>query len=135
MPRVIFAVTCDDVREEVSNKVSLMGIFDRFIVGDFRNPLPSFYLFAKIEFEEEGDYPMLIQMRTIEGEVVFQIQGAMHVDGVPEAAGLPRGNFKLRFDNLRLPRHGLYELVVSHNNQNLISLPISVQVRPARFVQ
>jgi len=55
MAKLFFATLCDDVREEKSGKFSLMGIFDRFLVADFRASLPSFWLFAQIGFDTEGD--------------------------------------------------------------------------------
>jgi hypothetical protein len=48
MAKLFLATLCDDVREEKSGKFSLMGLFDRFIVGDFRAPLPTFWLFVQI---------------------------------------------------------------------------------------
>jgi hypothetical protein len=41
--KLFFAALCEDVREEKAGKFSLMGLFDRFVVGDFWVVLPTFW--------------------------------------------------------------------------------------------
>ncbi len=133
MPSVLFAVLCDDVRHEVAGKSSLMGIFSQFRVSDFRNPLPSFHLYAKIEFEQAGNFPIVVEFRTGGGERIFQLRGSVEVG--EQAQGRIVGILDLRLENLRLPRHGDYEVVIIYNDQPLSVLPVEVVVPPQRVLQ
>ena len=42
MSQLLFCTLCDDVRFELGNKHTLVGLFDTFTVADFAQPLPSF---------------------------------------------------------------------------------------------
>ncbi len=133
MPRVLFAVLCDDVRQEVAGKSSLMGIFGQFHVTDFKNPLPSFHIYAKIEFEQAGNFPIGVEFRSVEGQRIFQLTGSVAVE--ERTQGRIVGILDLKLENLRLPRHGDYEVVIVYNNQPLSILPIEVVVPPQRYLQ
>ena len=141
MPRILIASLCDDVREEVAGKVSIMGIFNQFRVADFRNPMPPFWIFARVEFEQEGDYPITMEFRTVEGQRIFQVKGVAQLRTIPEQQGQPStlarpvANLKFKVDNFRLPRDGLYELAFFYNNQLLQTLQIEAVVQRPAFVQ
>jgi len=141
MPKVLIATLCDDVREEISTKVSIMGAFNQFRVGDFRNPMPPFWIFARIEFEHEGDYPITTELRTIEGQRIFQIKAIAQVRTTPEPLGQPPSlvrplaSLKFKVDNLKLPRDGLYEVAFFHNDQLLQTVQIEAVVQRPGFVQ
>jgi hypothetical protein len=49
MAKLFLATLCNDVREEKTGKFSLLGVFDRFLVADFRAPLSTFWLFAQVD--------------------------------------------------------------------------------------
>lgn len=141
MPRIFIATLCDDVREEISGKVSIMGTFNQFRVADFRNSMPPFWIYARIEFEQEGDYPITTEFRTIEGQRIFQIKGVAHVRTMPERPGQPPtlvrpvANLKFKLDNFKLPRDGLYELAFFHNDQLLQTVQVEAVVQRPGFVQ
>src|SRR5574341_2408830 len=65
MAKIILATLCDDVREEKTGKFSLMGLFDRFLVTDFRAPLPPFWLFVQIGCETEGEHSLSVELRRV----------------------------------------------------------------------
>lgn|SRR5574341_283503 len=141
MPKILIATLCDDVREETSGKVSIMGTFNQFRVADFRNAMPPFWIFARIEFEQEGDYPVVIEFRTIEGQRIFQVKGIAQLRTMPERSGQPStlvrpvANLKLKVDNFKLPRDGLYEIAFFHNDQPLQTIQIEAVVQRPGFVQ
>ena len=72
MAKLFLATLCDDVREEKSGKFSLMGLFDRFIVADFRAPLPTFWLFVQIGCDNEGEHEMTVEFRRVDGPSVLR---------------------------------------------------------------
>ena len=131
MPCVLLAVLCDDVREEMRGKISLMGIFSQFMVSDFSKPLPRFKLFAKIGFESEGNHPFTVRLRTSEGQSVFEFRGMVNVREEDEVTSLYTANLNLAFDDLKLPRPGIYELVLAHNEQTFHVVPLqAVMIKP-----
>ena len=131
MPSVFLAVLCDDVREETRGKVSLMGIFSQFVVSDFSKPLPRFRLFAKIGFETEGSHPFTVRLRSAQGEKIFEFRGVARVNQEDELTNLFMANLNLAFDELKLPRPGIYELDLACNEQSFHVVPLqAVMVKP-----
>ena len=131
MPCVLLAVLCDDVREEMRGKFSLMGIFSQFMVSDFSKPLPRFKLFAKIGFESEGNHPFTVRLRTGEGQNIFEFRGMVNVREEDEVTSMYTANLNLAFNDLKLPRPGIYELVLAHNEQTFHVIPLqAVMIKP-----
>ena len=141
MPKILIATLCDDVREEISGKVSIMGIFNQFRVADFRNAMPPFWIYTRIEFEQEGDYPITITFRTVEGQRIFQLKAVSQVRTTPERSGQPptlvrpTADLKFKVDNFRLPRDGLYEIAFFNDDQLLQTVQIEAVVQRPGFVQ
>lgn len=135
MPRVLLAVLCDDVRQELGGKVSLMGIFARFNVADFTQPMPSFHVFAKMGFEAPGDYPIDVELRSSEGQRIFQLQGMTHVEAQEQTTNLYVANLDLGMGNLKLPRPGGYEFALRCNNQEIGLVPFDAVVVTPALVQ
>jgi len=133
--KLFLATLCDDVREEKSGKFSLMGIFDRFIVADFRAPLPSFWLFAQIGFDVEGHHSLTVEFRRAEGEVVLKAETSHQVIGKNAVTGLCHANVNLRLQNLMIPGPGAYEFAIHSDGQHIGSLPVEVLQAPPRLVQ
>ena len=46
MAQLLVCMLCDDVRFELGNKHTLVGLFDTFNVADFAQALPPFRVFA-----------------------------------------------------------------------------------------
>ena len=99
MAKLFLATACDDVREEKSGKISLMGLFDRFIVADFRAPLPSFWLFAQIGFDGEGEHALTVEFRRVEGASVFRTETRHHAAGKNGVSGLSHANINLHLEH------------------------------------
>ena len=135
MPRVLLAVLCDDVRQELGGKVSLMGIFTKFNVRDFTQPMPSFHVFAQIGFEAPGDYPIDVELRASEGQRIFQLQGMAHVEAQEQTMNLYTANLNLGMGNLKLPRPGAYEFALRCANQQIHVLPFDAVVVTPPLVQ
>ena len=131
MPKAFFAVLCDDVREEMRGKVSLMGIFSQFMVSDFSKPLPRFRLFAKIGFESDGNHPFTIRLRNGEGQNIFEFSGMANIKDEDEVTNLYMANLNIGFDDLKLPRPGIYEIVFLYQEQAFHIIPLqAVMIKP-----
>jgi hypothetical protein len=132
---------CDDIREEVAGKLSLMGLFNQFRVADFRNPMPAFWIYARVEFEQPGDYEIRTELRTIEGQGIFQLRGLTQLRPIatqPDrqaSLALPTADLKFKIDNLTLPRDGLYEIALFYDDQLLQTLQIEAVVQRPGFLQ
>ena len=130
-PEVKLAVLCDDVRYEVAGKVSLMGIFDQFQVTDFTQPLPPFRFFMKIAFQDEGQYPIALNIRSGEGDFKVGIQGLVHAKTQDEISRQYVAIINFGFNNLKIPRPGMYYVELNYQDRTICSLPFrAITVRP-----
>ncbi len=135
MPKAIYAVICDDVREEKSGKVSVMGIFDRFLIANFSQPMSGFHIFAKVGFENEGDHNFTICLRSIEGEKIFEATATTHARDKDEVTDLYLTNVNLGLNNLLLPRPGNYEVAFLHNGLAFHIIKFAAIVKSPPLVQ
>jgi len=135
MARLLLATLCDDVREEKTGKFSLMGLFDRFLVSDFRAPLPTFWLFALIGCDTEGEHTLTIELRRVEGEPVFHADIKHHAIGRSSTTGLCHANVNLRLEHLTIPGPGAYEFAIHSDGHSIGSLPVEVAQPPPRLMQ
>jgi hypothetical protein len=135
MPKVLAALLCDDVRRELGNKQSVMGIFSSFNVGDFTKPLQPFHLFAIIGFEKAGQHSLDVELHTIQGEKRFAMTVTTDVNARQDATDLYVANIDLRLGNLTVPRPGLYEFSIKSDGQFLAAVRFDVKVRQPRMVQ
>jgi len=112
-----------------------MGVFNLFGISDFRNPVDSFWIYARIEFEQEGEYPVGFEFRTIEGEPIFQVNASISLEQKPSSQLKPVGELKFRVNGFRFPRQGVYELAVKVNNKVEQTVPVEVIVPKAPYRQ
>ncbi len=70
-----------------------------------------------------------------------QVKGIAQLRTMPEGSGQPStlvrpvANLKLKVDNFKLPRDGLYEIAFFHNDQPLQTIQIEAVVQRPGFVQ
>jgi hypothetical protein len=118
-PEILLAALCDDVRHEVSGKVSLMGIFDTFNVAAFTAPLPSFHIFAKIGVAAEGSHPVTLRIRSEEGDFRTELAGQMMTQGRDELSGCYVANIDLAINGMSIPRPGKYQVIFEVDGHEL----------------
>jgi hypothetical protein len=135
MARLLLATLCDDVREEKSGKFSLMGLFDRFLVSDFRAPLPIFWLFALVGYDTEGEHTLTIELRRVEGEPVFHADIKHHALGKNSTTGHYHANMNLRLEHLTVPGPGSYEFAIHSDGELIGSLPVEISQPAPRLMQ
>ncbi len=112
-----------------------MGLFDRFIVADFRTALPIFWLFALIGCDTEDEHSLTIELRRVEGESVFHTEIKHHAVGMNSTTGLYHANINLRIEHLTIPGPGAYEFALHSDGFHIGSLPVEVAQPPARLMQ
>jgi len=135
MAKLLLATLCDDVREEKTGKFSLMGLFDSFLVADFRAPLPAFWLFVQIGCDREGEHSLNVELRRVEGSSVFRAEIKHQAVGKNGITGRYHANINLRFEPLTVPGPGAYEVALHSDGEHVGSLPIEVTQPPPRLVQ
>ena len=135
MTRIIVAALCDDVREEKTGKFSLMGIFNRFVVHDFRVPLPAFCIFATIGFDSAGSHPISIVFRRVEGDTIFRADSIHELSLQDQATLQFHALINLRLANLTLPGTGRYEFAFECDGQCIGAVHVEVVQPPPRLVQ
>jgi len=109
-PEILLVALCDDVRHELSGKVSLMGIFDTFNVAAYTAPLPSFHIFAKLGVESEGTHSVTLRIGSEEGDFNTEIQGQMLTQGRDELTQRYVSNVDLAINGMTIPRPGKYQV-------------------------
>ena len=135
MAKLFLVTLCDDVREEKTGKFSLMGVFDRFIVADFRAPLPTFWLFAQIGCDTEGEHTLTVEFGRADGDPILRADINHQVTGTNSITGLCHANINLRLEHVAIPGPGAYEFSLHSDGQHIGSLPVEVIQPPPRLVQ
>jgi hypothetical protein len=135
MAKLLLATLCDDVREEKTGKVSLMGVFDRFMVADFRVPLPTFWLFAQIGCERDGEHTLAVEFRRMEGEVILRGEIKHQVVGMNSVTHLFHANINLRLEHVTIPGPGAYEFSIHSDGVPIGTLPVDVIVPAPQLLQ
>lgn len=135
MAKLFLATLCDDVREEKTGKFSLMGVFDRFLISDFRAPLPTFWLFAQVGCDTEGEHALTVELRRAEGASVMRAELKHQAVGRNGVTGLCHANINLRLEHLTIPGPGIYEFALHSDGQHIGSLPVEVMQPAPRVLQ
>lgn len=104
-----YSIICDDIRREIGNKISLMGIYNENITiptVPFMFPKLSFHLVFD-KFEQGGN--VTIKILSPENEELFKI-GPNKVD-LPRQIDEPKCMMDLSIINLNLKKEGPYRLL------------------------
>jgi hypothetical protein len=109
-PEILLAVLCDDVRHELSGKLSFMGVFDTFNVTAYSAPLPPFHIFAKVAVINEGAHPVTIRIRNDEGDFNTEFAGRLVTQARDEMTERFVSNVDLAINGLTIPRPGRYQV-------------------------
>jgi hypothetical protein len=120
-PEIILAVLCDDVRHELSGKLSLMGIFDTFNVAAYTAPLPQFHIFAKIGVLSEGTHPVTLRIHSEEGGFNSELAGQMLTQTRDELTESFISNIDLAINGMTIPRPGRYCVTFVVDGQELVA--------------
>jgi hypothetical protein len=135
-PTVHFAGLCDDVREEVNGKASLLGIFTDFYVSDYQKPLPKFTVHLRLGFKDPGSYAVNLEIRSHEGDFSMGMQGNIEaLANENEAYNQYLVNLNFIFDGLKIPREGLYHIDVKVDGRPISLIPLMVSTRKPPVVQ
>ena len=121
-PRVGFCIFCDNIRQEVGNKISLMGLYGAEITFAAPAPgiLPTFAMMAHLICDPD-DVPTVLRLRVV------------HVDGTelvnneqPVTINLVRPDSKkvvihaaVQLTNFLVPREGDIEVYLETDGQSL----------------
>ena len=123
---VILAAICDDVRHEVGNKVSLMGIFNQFLIADFQQPLRPFKVYAKLRFTAEGQHTVAFRFANLQGDFNIRMEAPVVATREDPVFGGYTANVEVGVDNLKLPRPGEYQIDISCDGTLADSIPFRV---------
>src|SRR5262245_19810357 len=113
MPQLLMCTLCDDVRFELGNKHTLVGLFDTFNVADFAQPLPPFRVFARFALDTAGVHPVGLRIANAEGDFRVEVTGRIETRSPSEVSGRFESVFAATLAALRVPRPGRYEVQLS----------------------
>ena len=110
MAQLLFCTLCDDVRFELGNKHTLVGLFDTFNVADFAQPLPVFRVFARFALDAPGTHAVGLLITSAEGDFRVEVTGRLEARVPSEVSGRFESVFAATLGALRIPRPGRYEV-------------------------
>lgn len=113
MAQLLLCILCDDVRFELGNKHTLVGLFDTFNVTDFAQPLPPFRVFARFALDRPGPHPIGLRITNAEGDFRVEVAGRLEARAPSEVSGRFESVFAATLASLRVPRAGRYEIALS----------------------
>ena len=119
MAELLFCTLCDDVRFEMGNKHTLVGLFDTFNVADFAQPLPPFRIFARFALDTPGSHPVGLTISNAEGDFRVEVTGRLEARAPSEVSGRFESVFAATLSALRVPRPGRYEVRLSVDGQDV----------------
>jgi hypothetical protein len=110
MPQLLLCTLCDDVRFEVGNKHTLIGLFDTFNVSDFSQPLPSFRVFARLAVDAPGSHKVLLLIQHVETDFRVEVTGRVDARQPSEVTGRFEAIFSATLAAIQLPGAGRYNV-------------------------
>ena len=110
MAQLLLCTLCDDVRFELGNKHTLVGLFDTFNVADFAQPLPPFRLFARFALDAPGSHPVGLCIMNAERDFRVDVVGRLEARTPSEVSGRFESVFAATLASLRVPGPGRYDL-------------------------
>ena len=113
MAQLLVCMLCDDVRFELGNKHTLVGLFDTFNVADFAHALPPFRVFARFALDTPGVHPVGLRIVNAEGDFRVEVSGHLEARTPSEVSGRFESVFAATLAALRVPRPGRYEIQLS----------------------
>ena len=119
MSELLLCTLCDDVRFELGNKHTLVGLFDTFNVADFAQPLPPFRVFARFALDAPGTHPVGLRVANAEGDFRVEVSGRLEARAPSEVSGRFESVFAATLASLRVPRPGRYEVTLSVDGHEL----------------
>jgi hypothetical protein len=119
MSLLLFCTLCDDVRFELGNKHTLVGLFDTFNVADFAQPLPAFRVFARFALDSPGSHPVGLRIENADGDFRVEVVGRLEARTPSEVSGRFESVFAATLAALRVPRPGRYELRLSVDGEEV----------------
>src|SRR5262249_40195331 len=133
MAQLLLCTLCDDVRFELGNKHTLVGLFDTFNIADFAQPLPPFRVFARIALDAPGVYPVGLRIANAEGDFRVEVTGRLEARAPSEVSGRFESVFAATLAALRIPGPGRYEVQLSVGGHDVGGCAFLVQaiVQPA----
>jgi hypothetical protein len=131
----MIAALCDDVRNEVRGKVSLMGLFDNFAVSDVTKPLPAFRVYARIGVTTPGEHTVQLRITSLESEFQVELPGKLSARETSAASGLHEAVMTLGISGLVVPGPGRYRLRFVVDNAELDGPMFTVSQREKRTIQ
>jgi hypothetical protein len=119
MAQLLLCTLCDDVRFELGNKHTLVGLFDTFNVADFTQPLPSFRVFARIALDSPGPHAVGLHITNADGDFRVEVAGRLEARTPSEVSGRFESVFAAALSALRVPRPGRYDVRVLVDGQEI----------------
>jgi hypothetical protein len=111
VPKLIYAILCDDVRREQLGKHILIGTFENFTMSDFTQTLPPFKIFARVAVDyTDRPHDLSIRITSENNDFHAELGGMVTKTNHSEAYGAPVLDLSVGFGSLVIPAEGRYQV-------------------------
>ena len=122
--KLIYSLICDDVRLEVGNKVSLMGVFQNVFLPTFPSVVVKFAVVN--HWEGNGEFQTQVKiLNPVREETVSSVPASFTISGQGHADNITF------FTNVRFDRPGTYTLEVFLSGNLVEESPLYVRQVPS----
>ena len=126
--RVVSALLCDDVRQEIGGKYSLMGVFTNFNVSNYQQPVRPFHIHLVLALKQKGRHVAKFEIRSFEGDFTTAMQVAIQIAPTQmDASGEHTVNLDAGVNALRFPREGRYFVDIKLGDEPITQIPFQVK--------
>ncbi len=128
LPRIEYAFLCEDVRREIGEKNSYMGVFSKFHVDDFEKPLRPFYVVCLWLFDDQSPKKLIIRLADEDGaDIRKRVElETPHLEGERNEYGAYGLNFHFGIPNLKLEGPGKYFVIFKLGEREIKRVPFLV---------
>ncbi|MCK4738357.1 MAG: hypothetical protein KAT46_00270 [Deltaproteobacteria bacterium] len=126
LPEHDLTIFCDDVREEVNGKLSIIGTYGNGI--NFSNPLPTilpkFILFTRV-LGGDGEFDLTFKFHDPDGEDLLKERSPMHIKARPGIMG----NLIIGLSPFRVSKQGEYSFEILIDGKPFHTKKFTVRVK------
>jgi len=129
-PKIVYHLVCEDIRQEVGNKRSLIGIFQSDILYfPIPSVIPKLCYHLIISNVKSGD-KIKIHLLNPDNEKLLQLEEAEF--DIPKGKKFKKCIFELLFSGIKIEKEGEYTLAIVFNEDNESTQEIKLKINKSK---
>lgn len=115
LPKAKYALLCDDIREEKSNKMILVGLYSSKII--FHNPLPALLSKLCLRICFDVSKPYLETFNLLIKKPNKSVMGPFPVNIPPDSEGMGESYLNVTFSPFSVEAEGSHDIYTEHGGK------------------